>query len=203
MPFRDHLSLPWTRWSDDVRVTFHPGIAYSELAKEPGRGGLFKRPIAFAVLVGLVIAISTSGRPTLRLVLSSAIAWSFVPVLHVVSVALVMFTFGRHRLPIPRAVDLYFMGLLPWSVWLLGVALVASSIQPEHQAQVWAMALFSAPAPLVWANVVTLAFFRRALGLSGRRSAAALVFNVAIVWGSVLAFFLLSGQLWPRFVGHG
>jgi hypothetical protein len=198
-----HLPFPRTRWSDDVRVILHPGIAYAELAQEPGRGGLFKRPLAFALLLGVVIAISTSGRPTLGLVLGSAVAWSFVPLLHVASVALVMLTFARHRLPIGRAVDLYFMGLLPWSAWLLGVAPVASFIQPEHQAQVWGIVLFTALAPLVWANIVTLAFFRRALGLNGRRSAAALVLNVGIVWGSVLAFFLVSGQLWLRLTGRG
>ena len=29
----DDLPLPRTRWSDDVRVILHPGIAYSELAQ--------------------------------------------------------------------------------------------------------------------------------------------------------------------------
>ena len=197
-----HLPVPWCRWSDDVRVILHPTTAYAELAREPARGGLFKRPLAFALLLGLVIAISTSGRPTLRLVLASAVAWSFVPALHMASVALVMLTLARARLPVGRAVDLYFMALLPWSAWLLGLAAMASFIQPEHQRQVWRIFLFTAPVLFVWGKIVTLAFFRRALGLSGRRCAAAVLLNFAIVWGSILAFFLLSGQLWPRLVGR-
>ena len=184
-------------------MILHPTTAYAELAREPARGGLLKRPLAFALLLGLAIAISTSGQPTLGLVLGSAVAWSFVPGLHAVSVALVMRTLARDRLPVGRAVDLYFMALLPWSAWLLGLAAVASFIQPEHQDQVWTIFLFTAPVPLVWGKIVTLAYFRRAVGLSGRRCAAAVLLNVAIVWGSILAFFLLSGQLWPRLLGRG
>ena len=95
------------------------------------------------------------------------------------------------------------MGLLPWSAWLLAVAAMASFTPPEREAALWAIALFTMPVPFVWARIVTFAFFRRALGLSGRRSAAAVVLNVAIVWGSILLFFLLSGQLWPRLVSRG
>ena len=192
-----------TFWSDEVRVMLRPGPTYAELAREPGRGSFLLRPLSFALLMGLAIAISTSGRPALRLVLGSAVAWSFIPALHTASIALVTLTLARSSLRPGRAIDLYFMGLLPWSAWLLGIAALASLIPPPREAAVWSTALFTAPALLIWGRVVTFAFFRRALGLSRRRCLAAMALNLAIVWGAILAFFLLSGQLWPRIVGRG
>ena len=203
MTVGDPRPAPRSRWSDDVRVALHPATTYAELAREPGRKGFLQRPLSFALLIGLAIAISTSGRPSLRLVLGSGIAWSFVPALHVVSVALLTLTLARGRLHVGRTLDLYFMGLLPWSAWLLALAAIASFTSPEREAALCTIAFFTMPVPFVWARIVTFAFFRRALGLSGRRSAAAVVLNVAIVWGSILLFFLLSGQLWPRLVSRG
>ena len=199
----DESPIRGSFWSDDVRVILRPGRTYAELAGHPGRGSFLLRPVSFALLIGLAIAISSSGRPTLWLVLGSAVAWSFVPALHAVSVALVTLTLARGRLRPGRSVDLYFMGLLPWSMWLLGIAALASSTPPAREAAVWSTMLFTAPAPFIWGRIVTFAFFRRALGLSRRRSLAAVALNLAIVWGAVLAFFLLSGQLWPRIVGRG
>jgi hypothetical protein len=183
-------------------VILRPGLTYAELARQPGRGSFLLRPVSFALLIGLAIAISASGRPTLRLVIGSAVAWSFVPALHAAAVALVTFTLARGRLRPGRAVDLYFMGLLPWSAWLLGIAALASFTPPARDAAVWSTVLFTAPVLFIWARIVTFAFFRRALGLSRRRSLAAVALAVAIVWGAILAFFLLSGQLGPRIVGH-
>jgi hypothetical protein len=203
MAFEDHLRRPHSRWRDDVRVMLHPAIVYAELAREPGRSSFLQRAFSFALLIGLVMAISASGRPTLRLVLGSGVAWSFIPALHVVSVALVMLTLARGRLPLVRALDLYFMGLLPWSLWLLSIAALASFTPPQREAQLWTIVLLTVPVPVVWARIVTFAFFRRALGLSRTRSVASVVLNVAIVWGSILGFFVLSGQLWPRIVGRG
>jgi hypothetical protein len=122
--------------------------------------------------------------------------------LHAASVALVTLTLARGKLIPGRAIDLYFMGLLPWSAWLLGIAAVASFTPPAREATLWSAVLFSAPVPFIWARIVTFAFLRRALGLSRKRSLAAVALNLAIVWGAILAFFLLSGQLWPRIVGR-
>src|ERR671934_1577060 len=171
----DHRPAPRSRWSDDVRVALHPATTYAELAREPGRKGFLQRPLSFALLIGLAIAISTSGRPSLRLVLGSGIAWSFVPALHVVSVALLTLTLtlARGRLHVGRTLDLYFLGLLPWSAWLLALAAIASFTSPEREAALCTIAFFTMPVPLVWARIMTFAFFRHALGLSGRRSAAA------------------------------
>jgi hypothetical protein len=202
MPIADDPPVRANLWSNDVRVLLRPGLTYAELARQPGRGSFLLRPISFAFLIGLAIAISASGRPTLRMVLGSAVAWSFVPALHAASVALITLTLARGRLHSGRAVDLYFMGLLPWSAWLLGIAALASFTPPARDAAVWTTVLFTAPVPFIWAKIVTFAFFRRALGLSRRRSLAAVALNLAVVWGAILAFFLLSGQLGPRIVGR-
>jgi hypothetical protein len=202
MPSAEDAPVRADLWSDDVRVILSPGPTYAELARQPGRGSFLLRPISFALLIGLAIAISASGRPTLRLVLGSAVAWSFVPALHAASVALITLTLGRGRLRSGRAIDLYFMGLLPWSGWLLVIAALASFTPPARDAAVWSTVLFTAPVLFTWSRIVTFAFFRRALGLSRRRSLAAVALNVAIVWGAILAFFLLSGQLGPRIVGR-
>jgi len=192
------MAIPW---SNDVRVLLRPAVAYGELAREPAGNAFLRRPLSFALAIGLAIAISASGRPTLRLVLGGAFAWAFVPALHAMAVSLILLTLARGRLPLRRALDLYFMGLLPWSAWLLAIAALASFTPPEREWRIWTVALFTAPLPFVWARVVTFAFFRHALGLGRRRSALAGALILAIVWGSILGFFLVSGQLWSRIVG--
>lgn len=195
-------------WSPEARVMLHPWATYRRLAgrpRAPGLRALLSRPALFALLLGACLSLTTSGRLTLRLMLSGALIWSFAPLLQMAGATAVVLLLARRRLPLSRALDLYFLGHGPWSLWLLAVA---GALAPLPSARV--LALIDGPwvpralvwlivlVPFVWSAVITFAFFREALELSPRRALGGLALHGLVIWGAVLSFFLLSDQLWPR-----
>src|SRR5713226_5976930 len=187
--------FPRLPWSDDARVALRPAAVYDELSRGPARTAFLERPLLFSFLLGLVLALTTAGRPTLRLVLGGALAFGFIPALQIASIALSGAAFGRRGIPLLRAIDLHFLGYLPWTVWLLFVAAFASFTSPEREHLLWAV--------ILWSRVIGWHFFRRVLGMGVPGALAALLVQIAIVWGSILVFFLFSGQLEPRILsGH-
>ncbi len=187
-----------------IAVMLRPAATYADLARDPPRPtflALLRRPALFALLLGACISLSTTGRLTLRLLPSGALLWSFAPALQMIAAAAVIRRFGRGRLSLPAGLDLYFLGLGPWSLWLLGVAGLVSSVSPEQTAT-WGFSLLAtAVVPLVWSGVITYGFLRGALALGRRRALLGLALHGAFVLGPVLAFFLLSGHLVPRIAG--
>ncbi len=195
--------FPRLPWSDDARVALRPAAVYDELSRGPARTAFLERPLLFSFLLGLVLALTTAGRPTLRLVLGGALAFGFIPALQIASIALSGAAFGRSGIPLLRAIDLHFLGYLPWTVWLLFVAAFASFTSPEREHLLWAVILWSVAVPILWSRVIGWHFFRRVLGMGVPGALAALLVQIAIVWGSILVFFLFSGQLEPRILsGH-
>lgn len=195
-------------WAPELRVLLHPISGYRGLACQASVGGkrlLLGRPILHALLLGGVLSLLTTGRIVLPLALSTTVCWSFVPGLQVTAVALVPRLLVPSRPSLARLVDLYFAGNLPWSLWLLALAGAAVlhpfptpglSIPPPgplFPASLLAAALLS--------QVLTFGFFRGALNLTIPRSLACLALHDALLWGSVVLFFLLSGQLWQRLFG--
>jgi hypothetical protein len=145
--------------------------------------------------------LTTSGRFTLRLILGGAAVWSFAPLLQIAGAAAAL-PLARRRLPFSRAIDLYFLAHGPWSLWLLavagGLALLPTRASFALLAPPAAFAGLSVLVPLAWSGMITFAFFREALAMSRPRALGGLAVHGFVVWGAVLAFFLLSGQLWPR-----
>ena len=192
-------------WSPEVQVLRRPFAGYRALASELSPQGvrlLLRRPLFQALFLGGIVSLSTSERFTLRLILGGAVAWAFLPALQVVSMAVIARLLGRGAVPLSRAVDLYFVGQGPWLLWLLAWTALATAL-PAPQAYAltgtWGFFL-SLAAAVTWSTTVRVAFFREVLALRGSRVLAALFLHASITWGSVILFFLLSDQLWPRIV---
>jgi hypothetical protein len=191
--------------SAEARVMLRPIVAYRELAQEPGQTGwcvALRRPLFLAILLGSALALSSSGHLSLLLILSCALSWSLVPALQIVSVLAILYLFDHPRITRSRAVDLYFMGQAPWSLWLLGIAGLSTLVSPI-ELHGWAFEsqlpiLVSLLTPWLWSQLITLGFFRGALQMSVRKAIAALLLNAVILWGAVALFFLATDQLWQR-----
>lgn len=187
-----------------LAVMLRPAATYADLARDPASPTFFamlRRPAFFALLLGACISLSTTGRLTLRLLLSTAVLWSFAPALQLIAATAVIRLFGRGRLSLAAGLDLYFLGLGPWSLWLLGVAGLVSCVSPE-QAAIWGTPiLITAVVPLVWSAVITFAFLRGALALTRPRALLGLALHAVLVLGPPLAFFVMSGHLGPRVAG--
>jgi hypothetical protein len=185
-------------WSDAVRVSSQPASAYAELAREPEPDRFLELPLLFAVLLGVVFAVADAKRPSLRLVAGCAVAWSFVPALHIVSVASSRLAFARRRVSLRRAIHLHFLGHLPWSLWLLALAAIASATAPQHEGHVWKLLFATVPVPFLWSRAIGWHFFRRVYGLGRGAALLASFLHLGVVLGSIAGFFLVTGQLGPR-----
>ena len=194
-------------WSAEVQVMLRPFAAYQRLASEPAPAdgwGFLQRPLFQAFLLGAIASLGIARRLSLPLVLSAGIAWSFVPALQIASVLAVRRSVGHRSLPPGRSIDLYFMGQGPWLLWLLVLVAVQGLLPPERAAAAmgpkgplfWSFAV-----PLLWSPLLTYAFLRGALQASRARALRALGLHTALIWGVVLGFFQLSGQLGPRLAG--
>ena len=195
-------------WAPELRVLLRPVSAYRELALEAGGEEtwlLFRRPLIHALLLGGFLSLVTTGRVVLPLALSTTVCWAFVPALQVAVVTAVSTLHRARPYPVSRLVDLYFVGNLPWSLWLLAlsgtVVLLPSETHGLPLPSPGSLFPASLLAAALLSQVLTFGFFRGALGLTIPRSLAGLALHDALLWGSIALFFLLSDQLWPRLFG--
>jgi hypothetical protein len=138
--------------SPEVCVMLQPGTAYSRLAKmSNGKGLLWKRPALVALILGCTVSFLTARSLTLRLVVSGAVTWSFVPLLEVASLAIV-WKWHRPTLPLPTTVDVFFTGHGPWSLWLIGSGALWAGLPQLVPSRVW---LGSGVVVLVWSGQLT------------------------------------------------
>lgn len=182
-------------WSNELRVMLRPTAAYRELAKEADKNGvelLFRRPLFVALTFGAFASFTVSGRLTFQLLIDGALFWSLIPVLQLLVMTAVVFAFARSRVPIPRAIDLFFMGHGPLLFWLLGVA-GACLFFPLREIHLWPtvwgwLLPISLIVVLIWSNITTFGFLKGALNLPPVRAGKALLVYTMIFWGLILSY---------------
>lgn len=182
-------------WSNELRVMLRPTATYRVLAKEADKNGvelLFRRPLFIALAFGAFTSFTVSGRLTFHLLIDGTLSWSLIPVLQLLVMTAVVFAFSRGRVPIARAIDLFFMGHGPLLFWLLGVAgacLFFPSRQIHLWPTVWGWILpISFVVVLIWSNVTTFGFLKGALNLSPLGATKALLLYTMIFWGLILSY---------------
>jgi hypothetical protein len=166
---------------------------------------LWRRPLSMALLLGAFVSFAASGRLGLRLLLGGALAWGFLPLLQVAWVAVARSWLAHRPLPLPQAVDLHSMGHGPWSLCLLGLSALTVVAPPESYAgcrlSLDRLLLLAVPFAFAWSAVIAWAFLRHALQATGRGAWMGLLLHSVFLYGSIVAFYMLSGQLWPRVLG--
>ncbi|MEO6325817.1 MAG: GTP-binding protein [Thermoanaerobaculia bacterium] len=195
-------SSPWMRFrlSDELRVMLSPVGAYRVLSLRPAAPGLLtllRRPALVAFLLGTFIAVTTTGSLTPALLLSATLVWSFVPLLQLLFAALLILPFRRAPLGLTSALDLFFTGHGPWSLWFLGVAGVVMWRLPLGLGGLQSSAV-TALVPLLWTGVIIFGFCRSVLRLDWRRSALFVGLYQTAIWGTAYFYIgAVTAQLWP------
>ena len=188
-----------------IQVMLRPRKTYEKLARDsqnPTTLEMLRRPALFAFLLGCSLALSTIGRFSLRVIVTGTLLWAFAPLLQILAASGVLLLLGGRRHSLRAGIALMFLGIGPWSFWILTVAALFSFIPPES-AVVWIAGRVTSPLdtvalPFLWSAFVTFGFFRGALAWSRPKSACALVLYHALAWGPPVLFFLASDQLLPR-----
>jgi hypothetical protein len=133
---------------------------------------------------------------TVGLVAATAIAWSFIVAIQLVVGVLVIGSVPSRRIGLWHALDLWFAGHLPYSLWLLAVAALMANVPGSLE-----LIIVLAVAPSLWTAAIVAAFCRIVLGCSrgGARRRAAIHF--VAVWAIGLEYVALSAGGWFQITG--
>jgi hypothetical protein len=153
---------------------------------------MLRRPLIVTLVIGTAVPIMAVQRITLGLLVSSALSFSFVVAIQMAVGAAIIATAASRRTSLPRALDLWFAGHLPYSLWLLIVAAWFANRPASALDQLIVLALI----PAAWTAVIVAAFSRQVLGTgrAGARWRAAAHF--VVIWAIGFELVALSAGGW-------
>jgi hypothetical protein len=140
------------------------------------------------------MALGSTRHVTPALLLSTTLCWTVV-VLVQAAIALTLIAGpARRTVGLARALDLYFAGHAPWSLWLLAAAAWAPAPLGRP---VYPIAILAA-VPLVLTPRILAAFFREVLEMDPREAAARTAAQQVMTWVTFVILFGTAVQLVPR-----
>jgi hypothetical protein len=175
--------------SPDARVAFKPEATYHALVTEaaPAPWLALRRPALVLLVIAVSVSIASVHQITLSLLLTTAAAWGAILVIQIAIGAVVIASARARRVGFAHALDLWFAGHLPYSLWILMLPiLTVVPVATPHEV----MGL-SIVVPLVWTTSIVSAFCRVVLGLSpaaARRRVALHLMLVMFVGGAVVVW---------------
>ena len=174
-----------------------PRVAYASLVREGVRVApmaALRRPLLVAVVMGASVSIAATGRATPVLVMGTTVSWSYVVLLQL-AIALVLIAPRAGRtVGLARAIDLFFAGHAPWSLFVLAAAAWAPS--PVGR-PLWPLFVPAAAAVVLTPRIVA-AFFGEVLGLSVPEARRMTILQQAITWTVIVGVFWVTSSLTPR-----
>jgi hypothetical protein len=185
--------------SPDFLLLIAPDRTYGRLLETSATRdwiSVLGRCLLVALIIGAAIAIATTKRITIGLLLSLTLCWSFAVVLQFVAAAALGASSKQRNVSLAAAVDLIFLGHAPWSLWLIAMAMW-SAFSPTGAHFTDGMML-TALIALGWRSAILFAFCRRVL----QASRAGALLRTALHQVVILFFIFLYGawavDLWSR-----
>jgi hypothetical protein len=182
----------------DLRLALSPRDTYHQLVNDDAVGtwrAALERVAFIAVFTGTLVTMSSSNRVPLGLVALGILCWSFVPIVQLTIGAIVIGGASRRRVSVPRAIELLFLGHLPWSLWLLTmVGLFTFTYVPIGLP----FEVVSLLVPAVWTSVIVTAFGQAVLGYSPRRVRWLTAAHQTMTWAAFFAYVILASGFWAR-----
>lgn len=175
-----------------------PTRAYAAYAPAHTRSGLWiaiRRPLFVALLLGVTIAMTATHTVAAPVVVSVTVCWSVAVVIQLVTALIVVGPSSRTTVPLSRALDLFFLGHAPWSLWLLVVGGMATWT-PDLVTTLTVVLTMLVPAALT--TRIVAAFSAVVLGTSRRAALRRAALHHAITWVAIILLFAAAVALWPR-----
>ena len=182
----------------DLQLALAPEATYRRLVSQPVRGSwraVFERVVFIAFVTGSLITMSSARRVPFGLVLMGIVCWSFVPLIQLAVGAIVIGRVRTRRISVPRALELLFLGHLPWSLWL--VTLTGLYVFTDLPLPLYVRVL-SLLIPAAWTWWILSAFGRTVLGCSPRRARQLTWVHQAMTWMIFSAYVVLVSGIWAR-----
>jgi hypothetical protein len=155
-----------------------------------------RRPLLVGLVLGVSAAMGATGRVTPALLLSTTLCWSFVVVLQAAIALALIAGPARRTVGIARALDLFFAGHAPWSLWMLAVVAWA----PSPVGRPFTPVLIAALIPLVLTPRIVSAFFREVLEMDPRHAVSRAAAHQAVTWLTFVILYGTAVQLVPRVI---
>jgi hypothetical protein len=183
--------------SPEIGLIFAPRDTYAALVRTPAPASVLtalRRPLLVAAVLGVSVAITATGRATPALVASTTLAWSYVVVLQLAIAVSVLARPAKRSIGLARAVDLFFAGHAPWSLF----ALIVAAWRPSSAGwPVWPLEAF-AIVPAVLTVRIVAAFFSEVLALEARAAMRLTIAQQALTWTVFLAVNWAASAFTPR-----
>ena len=165
---------------------------------------LLRKPLLLVFSLGCGVSALVSGRFSVRLILDGAISFAFVPAIEMATFAAVLWIGGRRtqaarRMPLARAVDLFFSGNTPWLLWIAVLAALGGVVPPTQVGPWIFSALLAAIVPIAWSAYLDFHFFRDVMSRPSGGAAWDLVLFRAIAWSGATAYFF-GIAIWAEIV---
>jgi hypothetical protein len=109
----------------DVHVALSPDSTYRALVADDQRVAawqMLRRPLVVLLVMATAVPIMAVQRITLGLLASSIASFGFVVLIQMAVGWAIIASARSRRASMPRALDLWFAGHVPYSLWLLIVA---------------------------------------------------------------------------------
>ena len=174
-----------------------PRETYAALVRQSprlGAAGALRRPSLVAVVIGVSVALAATRRVSPALVASTTLSWSYIVLLQLLIAIPLLARGARRTVGLARAIDLYFAGHAPWSLFMLFAAAWAPSTVGRPSWPIVAMAAV----PIALTPRIVTAFFAEVLELdrvSARRMAIA---QQVMTWAAFVAIVWIASALTPR-----
>jgi hypothetical protein len=185
--------------SPELRLIAAPRKTYAALVRGRGRGSLMtavRRPLLVALVLGVSTAIAATRSASPGLVASTTLAWSYVVVAQLAIAVPLMAGPARRTVGLARAIDLFFAGHAPWSLFMLLVA--AWGFLPAGS-PAWPLAA-AALIPCVLTPRIVGAFFLEVLALDARAARRRTIVQQAITWTVFVAVNWAASAFTPRLI---
>jgi hypothetical protein len=183
--------------SPELRLIVAPRATYAALRRAPvavSPLAALRRPAIAAVVLGVSVAIAASGRATPALVISTTITWSYVVLVQIAIALAVIAPAARRTIGLARALDLFFAGHAPWSLFLLGAAAI-TPLPPGWPARPLALL---ALVPFVLTLRIVAAFFVEVLAMERRTARRMTILHQGVTWTVFVAVNWLASAITPR-----
>lgn len=176
-----------------------PASTYAELMRHPARISALaalRRPLLVAVIVGSSTAMLATRHATPALVFSTTVCWSVLVAAQIAIALSVIAGPARRTIGVARALDLFFAGHAPWSLWLLAVVAYAPTSFELRLTPILLLALI----PIALTPRIIAAYFREVLGLGRREALARTALHQAITWLALAIVYGAAVAIIPRIV---
>lgn len=178
-----------------------PAQAYAEYARSRTHHAPWSalRRIAFVALIqGVAIAMAATQTVAAPVVASLAACWSAALAVQLLAAVILIRSARTRTIPVSGALDLFYLGHAPWSLWLLTCAAAFTWLLPYFT---W-IVLLTMVVPVALTARIVIAFAQHVLGLSRREALRRTMLHQVGIWLALIGCLAAAVALWPRIAGY-